>query len=48
MDRPAERLDRTTIAARLRRFPRQAADRPDLKQAAVAVCVTRHEGSRRW
>ena len=35
--------DRATIAARLKDFPRVAADRPDLKQAAVAVCVTEHE-----
>jgi 8-oxo-dGTP pyrophosphatase MutT (NUDIX family) len=35
---------RDTVAARLAGFPRIAADRPDLKQAAVAVCVTQHEG----
>ena len=33
-----------TVAARVAGFPRVAADRPDLKQAAVAVCVTLHEG----
>jgi 8-oxo-dGTP pyrophosphatase MutT (NUDIX family) len=37
--------DRGTIAARLAGFPRIAADRPELKQAAVAVCVTEHEGA---
>ena len=35
-------IDRDTVAARLRDFPRLAADRPDLKHAAVAVCVTEH------
>ncbi|HEV7871169.1 MAG TPA: CoA pyrophosphatase [Modestobacter sp.] len=38
-------LDRTTIAGRLADFPRVAAERPELKQAAVAVCVTVHEGA---
>ncbi|MGY1694227.1 NUDIX hydrolase [Geodermatophilus sp. SYSU D00814] len=33
-------LDRETAAARLRDLPRRAAARPDLRQAAVAVCVT--------
>jgi 8-oxo-dGTP pyrophosphatase MutT (NUDIX family) len=37
-------LDRATVAARLRDFPRVAVDRPDLKHAAVAVCVTEHHG----
>jgi len=37
-------IDRDTVAARATGFPRIAADRPDLKQAAVAVCVTQHEG----
>jgi len=37
-------LDRDTVAARLSGFPRVAADRPELKQAAVAVCVTEHDG----
>ena len=36
-------IDRDTIAARMRGFPRVTRDRADLKQAAVAVCVvTRH------
>lgn len=33
-------IDRATVAERIARFPRQATDRPDLKKAAVAVCVT--------
>jgi 8-oxo-dGTP pyrophosphatase MutT (NUDIX family) len=33
-------IDRDSVAARVAGFPRVAADRPDLKQAAVAVCVT--------
>ena len=37
-------VDRDTIAARVAGFPRAAADRADLKQAAVAVCVTVHDG----
>jgi 8-oxo-dGTP pyrophosphatase MutT (NUDIX family) len=37
-------LDRETVAALLAGFPRVAADVPELKQAAVAVCVTEHEG----
>jgi 8-oxo-dGTP pyrophosphatase MutT (NUDIX family) len=37
-------LDRATLAARVSGFPRVAADRPDLRQAAVALCVTEHEG----
>lgn len=37
-------LDRATAAAHLQRFARRAVDRPELKQAAVAVCVTEHEG----
>src|SRR4051794_8296218 len=37
-------MDQDTVAARLAGFPRRAADRPELKQAAVAVCVTEHEG----
>jgi 8-oxo-dGTP pyrophosphatase MutT (NUDIX family) len=36
--------DRTTVAGRLQDFPRRQVDRPDLKQAAVAVCVTEHSG----
>ena len=42
---PPDRLDRTAVAARLQDFPRRAADRPDLKRAAVAVCVTEHGGA---
>jgi 8-oxo-dGTP pyrophosphatase MutT (NUDIX family) len=38
-------LTRETIASRLAGFPRVAVDRPDLKQAAVAVCVTEHDGA---
>ncbi len=38
-------LDRDTIAARLTGFPRVAASRPELRQAAVAVCVTIHDGA---
>jgi 8-oxo-dGTP pyrophosphatase MutT (NUDIX family) len=41
MSRP---LDRDTLAARLAAFPREAADRPELKQAAVAVCITVDSG----
>lgn len=37
-------LDRATVAARLRDFPRVAVDRPDLKHAAVAVCITENQG----
>ena len=33
-------LDRAAVVARVCGFPRVAADRPELKQAAVAVCVT--------
>jgi 8-oxo-dGTP pyrophosphatase MutT (NUDIX family) len=33
-------IDRDTVVARVAGFPRVAADRPDLKQAAVAVCIT--------
>ncbi len=36
-------LDRARVAARLRDFPRVAVDRPDLKHAAVAVCITEHQ-----
>jgi len=38
-------LTRDAIAARVSGFPRVAAGRPDLKQAAVAVCVTEAAGS---
>lgn len=37
-------LDRSTVADRIAGFPRVAADRPELKQAAVAVCVTQADG----
>ncbi|MGR7026944.1 NUDIX hydrolase [Geodermatophilus sp. URMC 62] len=37
-------LTRETVAARLRDLPRRAADRPELKAAAVAVCVTYTDG----
>jgi 8-oxo-dGTP pyrophosphatase MutT (NUDIX family) len=37
--------DRNTMARRLAGFPRVAADRPELKQAAVAVCVTEVNGA---
>jgi 8-oxo-dGTP pyrophosphatase MutT (NUDIX family) len=36
--------DRATVAARLAAFPRVAAGRPELKQAAVALCVTETDG----
>src|SRR5258705_2241338 len=32
------------IAERLAQFPRISADRADLKQASVAICVTEHKG----
>jgi len=37
-------VDRETLAARVISFPRVAADRPDLKQAGVALCVTEADG----
>jgi 8-oxo-dGTP pyrophosphatase MutT (NUDIX family) len=37
-------IRRETAAAQLAAFPRLTVDRPDLKQAAVAVCVTEHDG----
>ncbi|MGY2001884.1 NUDIX hydrolase [Blastococcus sp. SYSU DS1024] len=40
-----EPLDRDGIAGRLAGFPRVAAERPELKQAAVAVCVTVRDGA---
>ncbi|WP_040339716.1 NUDIX hydrolase [Candidatus Blastococcus massiliensis] len=40
-----EPLDRGTIAGRIADFPRVAADRPELKQAAVALCVTERDGA---
>jgi 8-oxo-dGTP pyrophosphatase MutT (NUDIX family) len=39
-----EPLDRDTVAARLAGFPRVVADRPELKQAAVALCVVERDG----
>ena len=39
-----EPLDRDTVAARLAGFPRRTADRPELKQAAVALCVVERDG----
>jgi len=41
----ADAADRPVLAGRLAAFPRVAADRPELRQAAVAVCVTEHNGS---
>ena len=38
-------LDRDTVGGRVVDFPRVAADRPDLKQAAVALCVTEQDGA---
>jgi 8-oxo-dGTP pyrophosphatase MutT (NUDIX family) len=43
MDEDVTLPDRDTVATRLAGFPRVAADRPELKQAAVAVCVTEHD-----
>lgn len=37
-------LDRDAVAGRLVGFPRVPVDRPDLKQAAVALCVTEQDG----
>ena len=37
-------VNRNSVAARLAGFPRVTADRADLKQAAVAVCVTVRDG----
>jgi 8-oxo-dGTP pyrophosphatase MutT (NUDIX family) len=44
MDEDVTLPGRDTVARRLAGFPRVAADRPELKQAAVAVCVTEHDG----
>jgi 8-oxo-dGTP pyrophosphatase MutT (NUDIX family) len=38
-------ITRETVADRVAGFPRVAADRPELKQAAVAVCVTEIAGT---
>lgn len=40
----SEPVDRTAVAGRLRGFPRRPADRPDLRQASVALCVTERRG----
>ncbi len=40
MDATGSQVDKQTLAARVISFPRIDIDRPDLKQAAVAVCVT--------
>jgi 8-oxo-dGTP pyrophosphatase MutT (NUDIX family) len=37
-------ISRDTVADRVAAFPRLAADKPELKQAAVAVCVTVRHG----
>jgi 8-oxo-dGTP pyrophosphatase MutT (NUDIX family) len=37
-------LDRSAVAAHLASFPRIAANLPELRQAAVAVCATEHDG----
>ncbi len=37
-------IDRDTVAGRVAGFPRLAVDLPELKQAAVAVCVTVRDG----
>ena len=37
-------IDRDVVAARVSAFPRRAVDRPDLKHAAVAVCVVEEHG----
>jgi 8-oxo-dGTP pyrophosphatase MutT (NUDIX family) len=44
MDAVSSPIDRDIVAGRVAGFPRLAADRPQLKQAAVAVCVTVHGG----
>jgi 8-oxo-dGTP pyrophosphatase MutT (NUDIX family) len=42
---PKPPCDRDTLAQRLVAFPRVAVSQPELKQAAVAVCVTEREGT---
>ena len=37
-------LDRRAAAARLASFPQISANLPEFRQAAVAVCVTEHDG----
>lgn len=44
MDAVSTPIDRDIVAERVAGFPRLAVDRPELKQAAVAVCVTVHAG----
>ena len=44
MDTAGTPVDRETLAARVISFPRIAVDRPGLKQAAVAVCLTEPDG----
>jgi len=44
MDNARTPIDRGTVAARVTGFPRVAAGRADLTQAAVAVCVTVRDG----
>ena len=41
-----EPFGREVVAARLAGFPRRAVERPDLRHAGVAVCVTEDDG--RW
>ena len=45
MPRPTGPLNRAAVEARLASFPRVAVDRPELKPAAVAVCLTEHAGA---
>src|SRR5258708_21165623 len=44
MQRPERGAMRQIIAARLAQFPRITADRADLRQASVAICITEHKG----
>jgi 8-oxo-dGTP pyrophosphatase MutT (NUDIX family) len=44
METASTPIDRDTLAERVAGFPRVAADRAELKQAAVAVCVTVRDG----
>ncbi len=44
MQRPEPGAMRQVIAARLAQFPRIIADRADLRQASVAICITEHKG----
>ena len=44
MNAPKPPGDRDSLAARIAAFPRLAASRPELKHAAVAVCVTETAG----